>query len=168
MLSYPDFRAHERSFQLMAQVSGRAGRKNKQGKVIIQTWKPKHHILQYVLQNNYLAMFNREMTERKKFNYPPYVRLIRLILKHKDLELLKEGADAFARELRTIYGRNVYGPEFPVVSRIRGLYLNHILLKNSAHINHQIFKQYLKKTIDKFREITKYRSIIINIDVDPQ
>jgi primosomal protein N' (replication factor Y) len=168
MLSYPDFRAHERSFQLMAQVSGRAGRKNKRGEVIIQTWKPDHPVIRDVLKNDYLNMFYREMNERKKFKYPPYYRLIRLIIKHKDVELLKEGAEALGMELKAVFGNRVFGPEFPVVSRIRGLYLNHILLKNPTALNQGSFKEKLKETLEKYRQITKYRSLIIQVDVDPQ
>ncbi len=168
MLSYPDFRAHERSFQLMAQVSGRAGRKNKQGEVIIQTWQPQHPVIRDVLNNDYKNMFNREMLERKKFKYPPYYRLIKLVLKHRDIELLKEGAEALGRELKLVFGNRVYGPEFPVVSRIRGNYLNTILLKNPANIQQKPFKEQLKQSLMKFREISKFRSVIIAIDVDPQ
>ncbi len=168
MLSYPDFRAHERSFQLMAQVSGRAGRKNKQGEVIIQTWQPQHPVIRDVLKNDYRNMFNREMIEREKFKYPPYYRLIKLLVKHKDIELLKEGADTLGRELKAVLGNRVFGPEFPLVSRIRGLYLNTIILKNPANVNQQAFKAQLKQSLEKFREITKFRSLIINIDVDPQ
>jgi primosomal protein N' (replication factor Y) len=168
MLSYPDFRAHERSYQLMAQVSGRAGRKNKRGVVIIQTWQPKHPVIRDVIQNDYLSMFYREMAERKKFKYPPYYKLIRIVIKHKKIELLKEGSDALGQELKVVFKNMVYGPEFPVVSRIRGYYLNHIILKNPATKNQQSFKNALVKTLNKFQEITKFRSLIIQIDVDPQ
>ena len=167
MLSYPDFRAHERSFQLMAQVSGRAGRKNKRGEVIIQTWQPRHPVIADVINNNYENMFYREMAERKKFKYPPYYRLIKIIIKHKDIDLLKEGSDALGRELRAVFGSGVYGPGFPVVSRIRGKYINHILLKNPSGKSQSEYKQRLKKVLSRFAEITKFRSLIINIDVDP-
>ncbi len=168
MLSYPDFRAHERSFQLMAQVSGRAGRKDKQGKVIIQSWKPSHAIIQDVLRNDYLSMFNREMTERKKFNYPPYFRLIRILLKHTDRIKVEEAADTLGRELRVVFGNKVFGPEYPMVSRIRNKYINQILLKNRADQNQKVFKSYLKQVLEKFREYTKYRSVLVQVDVDPQ
>ncbi len=168
MLSYPDFRAHERSFQLMAQVSGRAGRKNKQGKVIIQSWKPSHAIIQDVLRNDYLSMFNREMAERKKFNYPPYFRLIRILLKHTDRIKVEEAADTLGRELRAVFGNKVFGPEYPMVSRIRNKYINQILLKNRGDQNQKVFKSYLKQVLEKFREYTKYRSVLVQVDVDPQ
>ncbi len=167
MLSYPDFRAHERSFQLMAQVSGRAGRKNKQGKVVIQTWKPKHPVIQDVLRNDYLNMFNREMAERKKFHYPPFYRLIRINMKHKDNNLLEEASAALGRELRAVFGNRVFGPEYPMVSRIRNLYINQFLLKNRADQNQQLFKEYLLRVLEKYRQYTKYRPVIINLDVDP-
>ncbi len=168
MLSYPDFRAHERSFQLMAQVSGRAGRKSKQGKVIIQSWKPSHPVIQDVLRNDYRNMFNREMAEREKFNYPPYYRLIRILLKHTDRTKVEEAADTLARELRAVFGNRVFGPEYPMVSRIRNKYINQILLKNRADQNQKVFKLYLKQVLDKFREYTKHRPVIVQIDVDPQ
>ncbi len=168
MLSYPDFRAHERSFQLMAQVSGRAGRKSKQGKVIIQSWKPSHPVIQDVLRNDYRNMFNREMAEREKFNYPPYYRLIRILLKHADRLKVEEAADTLARELRAVFGNRVFGPEYPMVSRIRNRYINQILLKNRADQNQKVFKLYLKQVLDKFREYTKHRPVIVQIDVDPQ
>jgi len=167
MLSYPDFRAHERSFQLMAQVSGRAGRKNKQGKVVIQTWKPKHPVIQDVLRNDYMSMFNREMAERKKFHYPPFYRLIRINMKHKDNNLLEEASAALGRELRAVFGNRVFGPEYPMVSRIRNLYINQFLLKNRADQNQQLFKEYLLRVLEKYRQYTKYRPVIINLDVDP-
>ncbi len=168
MLSYPDFRAHERSFQLMAQVSGRAGRKDKQGKVIIQSWKPSHAIIQDVLRNDYLSMFKREMVEREKFNYPPYFRLIRISLKHTDRLKVEEAAATLGRELRAVFGNRVFGPEYPMVSRIRNKYINQILLKNRADQNQKVFKSYLKKVLEKFREYTKYRSVMVQTDVDPQ
>ena len=168
MLSYPDFRAHERSFQLMAQVSGRAGRKDIQGKVIIQSWKPQHPVIQDVLRNDYVSMYNREMAERKKFHYPPYYRLIRVILKHKDSKFLEEGAEALGKELNVMFGKRVIGPEYPMVSRVRNLYINRFLLKNRADQNQAVFKEYLHKVLIKFREQTKYRSILIYLDVDPQ
>ena len=167
-LSYPDFRAHERSFQLMAQVSGRAGRKNKQGKVIIQSWKPSHAIIQDVLRNDYLSMFKREMAEREKFNYPPYFRLIQISLKHVDRLKVEEAAATLGRELRAVFGNRVFGPEYPMVSRIRNKYINQILLKNKADQNQKVFKRYLKQVLDKFREYTRYRSVLVQIDVDPQ
>jgi len=167
MLSYPDFRAHERSFQLMAQVSGRAGRKNKQGKVIIQSWKPRHPIIQDVLRNDYLSMFNREMTERNKFHYPPFYRLIRVSLKHKDNNLLEEAAATLSRELKAVFGNRVFGPEYPMVSRVRNLYINQFLLKSRADQNQKLFKEYLLRVLEKFRKYTKYRSVSIHLDVDP-
>jgi primosomal protein N' (replication factor Y) len=167
MLSYPDFRAHERSFQLMAQVSGRAGRKNKQGKVIIQTWKPSHPVIKDVLRNDYQNMFNREMAERRKFRYPPFYRLIKINMKHKENGLLEEASATLGRELRAVFGNMVFGPEYPMVSRVRNLYINQIMLKNPAANNQKVFKDHLVKVLEKFGQYTKYRSVIIHLDVDP-
>ncbi len=168
MLSYPDFRAHERSYQLMAQVSGRAGRKDRQGKVIIQTWKPQHPIIRLVVQNDYLAMYQSQLAERQQFKYPPFFRLIVVRLKHKNPDLLNQAASALATDLRHKFGREVYGPEYPLVSRVRNFYIKQILLKFPRNVNSYKVKQEVYASVDVFREIKNYRPIMIQFDVDPQ
>ena len=168
MLSYPDFRAHERSFQLMAQVSGRAGRKDTQGKVIIQAWKPQHPIIQLVVQNDYLGMYQQQIYERQQFFYPPFYRLILIRLKHKDPDLLNQGAASLAADFRAKFGKAVYGPEYPLVSRVRNYYIKQILVKFPRSVNSYQVKQQLFQSLEHFREVKSYRSVLVQFDVDPQ
>ncbi len=168
MMSFPDFRAHERSFQLMEQVSGRAGRKHKQGKVVIQSWKPEHPIIKCVVKHDYFEMYKQQLVERKRFFYPPYYRLIIVKMKHKKADLLRKGAVVFAKELRTKFGKMLYGPEFPLVSRVRSYYIMHIMIKTARGSNIKAVKGKLNKSFLEFRTLAKYKSIIIQFDVDPQ
>ncbi|MDA3943763.1 MAG: primosomal protein N' [Bacteroidetes bacterium] len=168
MLSYPDFRAHERSYQLMAQVSGRAGRKTKQGKVIIQTHQPGHPILKDVIDNNYKELFERQMLIRKQYQYPPYHRLILVKLKHRDQHKLNVAASDFALLLREVFGKNMLGPEFPMISRIRNLYIKHILLKFDRRQAPDEIKSELLKKLAIFSGNIDYKSVIVHLDVDPQ
>jgi len=168
MLSFPDFRAHERSFQLMEQVSGRAGRKHKQGKVIIQAWRPDHPIIKFVVKHDFLGMYKQQLAERKRFFYPPYYRLIIIKMKHKKADLLHEGSVVFAKELRARFGKMVYGPEYPLVSRIRSLYIKHIMIKAVKGSDYKAVKKDLLSAFHEFRTLAKYKSILIQFDVDPQ
>ncbi len=168
MLTYPDFRAHERSFQLMAQVSGRAGRKDIQGKVIIQAWKPQHPIIQLVVQNDYSGMYQQQIYERQQFFYPPFYRLIVIRLKHKDPDLLNQGAASLAADFRAKFGKAVYGPEYPLVSRVRNYYIKQILVKFPRSVNSYQVKQQLFQSLEHFREVKSYRSVLVQFDVDPQ
>lgn len=168
MLSFPDFRAHERSFQMMEQVSGRAGRKEQQGTVIIQTWQINHPIIRQVVNHDYEGMYNSQLTERKKYLYPPYYRLINIKLKHTLPETVNEGASVLAKDMRKVFGKLVYGPEFPMVSRIKNKYIKQILLKIPRNANLKEQKMMLSEIVSRFQSITKYKSIRIQIDVDPQ
>src|SRR6056297_451819 len=129
MLNFPDFRAHERSFQMLTQVAGRAGRTQKRGKVLIQTYNPYHQILQQVTTNNYEKMFEEQFYEREQFKYPPVVRLIKITLKDKDFNKLNEASEWMAGSLRNVLGVQILGPEYPPVARIRRDYLKNILIK---------------------------------------
>ncbi len=168
MLSFPDFRAHERSFQLMQQVSGRAGRKHERGKVIIQAWKPDHPIIRFVVNHDFEGMYRQQLAERKKFYYPPYYRLIIVKMKHKKYDLLHEGSAILAKDLRARFGKVVYGPESPLVGRVRSLYIKHIMIKVARGSNYQKVKDELYTAFEEFRTLAKYKSIIIQFDVDPQ
>ena len=165
MLSYPDFRSHERGFQLMSQVSGRAGRRSKRGRVIIQTYNPQHPIIQQVLQNNYTGMCHQQLEHRKRFNYPPYSKLILITLKHHDTNTLHKAADILARDLRLLFPKKVFGPEYPVISRIKNLYLKNILLKMDRTTYLTTAKQLMLDQIALFQK--KYTAIRVIIDVDP-
>jgi primosomal protein N' (replication factor Y) (superfamily II helicase) len=165
MLNYPDFRSHERSYQLMSQVSGRAGRRSKRGKVIIQTYNPQHPIIQLVLQNNYAEMCNLQLVQRRQFNYPPYCKLIRITLKHYNSEALNAAATYLAHNIRLLFPKKVYGPEYPVVSRIKNLYLKNILLKLDRDATLLQNKLNILEEIDAFQK--KFTTIKVHIDVDP-
>ncbi len=168
MLSYPDFRSFERSYQLMAQVSGRAGRKNTQGKVVIQTYNTIHPIIINVIYNDYIAMFNSQLKERKTFKYPPFYRLIKITVKHKDANFLNEAASHLCKELTKTFGKRVLGPEYPMVSRVKSLYLKELLLKIEKELPIHQAKEKLKDIITtKFSMIDKYKSVRLIIDVDP-
>ena len=135
MISFPDFRSFERSFQQMTQVSGRAGRHARRGKVIIQTYNPYHQVIRDVIDNNYLSMYKSQINERRVFRYPPFYKLIRITVKHKNESVVNEAADLLAANLRQVFGNRVLGPEYPSVSRIRNSYLKNIqirLEKNEA------------------------------------
>ena len=129
LLNYPDFRSYERSFQLIAQVSGRAGRKNKQGRVIVQTSQPNHPVILDVAENNFNQLFNRQMNERKMFRYPPYFRLIKIVVKHQNRERLDLVAMHLSTAFRGLFNRNVLGPEYPVVGKIQTWFQKEILIK---------------------------------------
>jgi primosomal protein N' (replication factor Y) len=167
MLNYPDFRAQERSFQLMAQVSGRAGRKNCQGKVIIQTSDHKHPIITQVVNNDYLSMYIDQLEERRRFRYPPFSRLVKITLKHRDNEALDKAAAFLANLLRKSINEKFLGPEYPLVSRIQRLYLKSILVKIEKGKNLSGLKSQLSAIISELSGNVEYRSVQCTIDVDP-
>lgn len=168
LLSYPDFRAHERSFQLMEQVSGRSGRRDKRGEVIIQTWQPGHPIIQDVVNHDFESMYNRELKERFRFKYPPYYRLIIVKLKHKKPEVLNKAASVLAKDLRIRFGNLVYGPEYPMVSRIKNLFIKQIMVKIPKDKKQHEKKDLLKKALSDFHKYSDFKSVRVQIDVDPQ
>ncbi|MFM8432799.1 MAG: primosomal protein N', partial [Bacteroidota bacterium] len=149
-LNFPDFRAHERSFQLLAQVSGRSGRKNKRGKVIIQTRQPDHWVLRDVIENDFKAFYERDLLERKQFGYPPHSRLIELTIRHRDETMVHEASSAFADMLKIRLGNRVFGPHIPLVSRIRNYHMRNILLRISRDEQVAEVKRLLKETIRAF------------------
>jgi primosomal protein N' (replication factor Y) len=167
MMSFPDFRAHERAFQLMAQVAGRAGRKHKQGKVIIQTSQAAHFLIKQVLDNNYDALFEQQLNERQQFKYPPFYRLINITIKHKDKYLLDEAAANFASILKAQLGNRVLGPEYPAVSRINNYYLKNILIKIEKELSAATVKKEILKHIITLRQTELYKQVRIALDVDP-
>lgn len=167
LISYPDFRSFERSYQLMAQVSGRAGRKFKRGKVIIQTYKPNHQVIQYVIANRFDLMFSSQVIERRNFRYPPFYRLIELQVQHKDENTATAAANELAAMLREKLGKRVIGPEFPIVSRIKGLYLKNILLKLERTPEINQLKEELKNILSIFESGSKFKSARVVVDVDP-
>jgi len=167
MLNFPDFRAFERSYQLMAQVSGRAGRKDKQGSVIIQTTDPQLPLIQYVKQNDYQAMFREQIEERQLFNYPPFVRMIRITLKHKEFQAVQRAANSLAEEMRIVFGRRVLGPQQPLVGRISNYYLLNILLKIEKKSSFEKARKLLSDIIREASNADVMSGVRILPDVDP-
>lgn len=168
LLSFPDFRASERAFQLMVQVSGRAGRKHKQGKVIIQAFNPGHPVLKDVIQNDFIELYRRELQERQSFKYPPYYRLIAITLKHKNPKQVNAGAKLFTHFIREQLGDRVMGPAVPYVSRIRSYYLLDVLIKLER--DKQLLdyaKSLIKDGINFVSSQSGLSGLRINVDVDP-
>ena len=166
MLYHPDFRAFERSFQMMTQVSGRSGRSEKRGNVIIQTYNPNHNTIQQVTNNDYSGMYNEQLYERKNFQYPPFFKLIKLTLKHRDYDKLKEGSMWLYEVLKQHLQMPVLGPEEPSISRIRNEYIRTILIKIPTNSAVGSTKKQLQKMLNSFEAVPQYRSIktIINVD----
>ncbi len=167
LLHFPDFRSHERAFQLMAQVAGRAGRKGERGKVLIQTSDPYHNVIRKVMDNDYKAMYADEIYERKNFKYPPFYRFIRMTLKHRDKSHLSASASLLAKDLHAGFGERILGPEFPMVARLRNRYQMEILLKLEGSVSLKKAKHKLRSTIeDFFKQQPDYKVQVI-FDVDP-
>ena len=167
MLYQPDFRAFERAYQMMVQVAGRAGRKDVRGKVLIQTYNPLHNIIQQVTNNDYPAMYKEQVYERHNFKYPPFYRLIRLTLKQRDYEKLKNGALWLYNVLSQNLNIPVLGPEEPAISRIRNEYIRTIMIKLPQGNSIGGTKRAIVKILDSFDAIPQYKSIRVSVNVDP-
>jgi primosomal protein N' (replication factor Y) len=167
LLNYPDFRAHERSFQLMEQVSGRAGRRQKQGKVVIQTSDPANKIIRLVLRHDYLNMFKMQAEERKAFNYPPFCRMVKISVKHKERTQLNYFSDILGRDLKEIFGKRVLGPESPVISQVQLWYIKTILIKIEREKPPLKAKQLIIEAIDRLEKEKGASALKIAVDVDP-
>lgn len=167
LLFFPDFRAHERAFQLLTQVAGRAGRSSEQGKVLIQSFSPAHPVLQQVIQTNYEALYTQQIHERRTFDYPPFFRLIRISLKARDYQKAQQAAqwlhDVLAQHLTT----PILGPVDPVVARVRNQYIKQLLLKYPDNTSRKHIKDVLSNALKSIEAIGQFRSVKINIDVDP-
>jgi primosomal protein N' (replication factor Y) len=166
MLYHPDFRAFERSYQMMTQVAGRSGRSEKRGKVVIQTYNPLHNIIQQVTHNDYEGMYKEQLYERKIYYYPPFYRLIRLTLKHRDFEKLKEGSMWLYQVLKQNLSIPVLGPEEPAVSRIRNEYIRTIMVKIPSDASLQGTKKTIQKVLNSFEVVAQYRTIKVTVNVD--
>jgi primosomal protein N' (replication factor Y) len=167
MLNFPDFRAHERSFQMMEQVSGRAGRRQKVGKVIIQTSDPGNRIIRLVLNHDYKNLFTSQAEERKSFNYPPYCRMIKINIRHKDRAILNEFSEMLGRDLKDIFGKRVLGPEYPLISQIQLWYIKTILLKLEKEKPVAASKKLIMEAMARLEKQKGASTLRISIDVDP-
>ena len=166
MLYHPDFRAFERSFQMMTQVSGRSGRSEKQGKVIIQTYSPLHNTIQQVTKNDYVGMYNEQLYERQIYKYPPYFKLVKLTLKHRDFDKLKQGSMWLYQVMQQNLPMPVLGPEEPPISRIRNEYIRTIMVKIPLNISIVNTKKTIQKMLNSFEAVPSYRSIRVILNVD--
>jgi primosomal protein N' (replication factor Y) len=166
MLYHPDFRAFERSFQMMTQVSGRSGRSEKRGKVIIQTYNPNHNTIQQVTHNDYIAMYNEQLYERQIYKYPPYFRIIKLTLKQRDFGKLKEGAMWLYQVMSQNLNMPVLGPEEPPISRIRNEFIRTIVIKIPVNTSIVSTKKTIQKMLNSFEAVAQYRAIKVTVNVD--
>ncbi len=167
LIYFPDFRSQEKCFQLLQQVAGRAGRVKKQGKVVIQTYNPKHDLMNKIVKNDYVGMFNEQLNQRFTFEYPPYSRLIKIILKNKDLNKLIKASDWLSQALRNEFQKELLGPESPLIARINNKHIKNILIKIPVNKSLKKSKYFINKTINSFKSISFFRSVDVIIDVDP-
>lgn len=166
LLNFPDYRAHERSFQLLTQVAGRAGRTKKRGKVIIQSYNPYHQILKQVSTHDYNEMFKEQLYDREQFKYPPTNRIIKITFKHKDYNTLNEAAEWFTKSLRNVSPSGVLGPEYPPVARIRNQYLKNAIIKIKPNQSLVKTKENIRRIEKSFNSISQYRSVRVIYNVD--
>lgn len=168
MLQFPDFRAYERSFQMLSQVAGRAGRRDKQGKVLIQTYDVKNRIIQQVVKNDYEGMYLDELRERKQFSYPPFFRIIQIDVKHKDFQTNQVIAEQFAAELKHTLGKAIIGPQVPLVGRIRNYYIQTITIKIDLE-SQSIYKvkEFVKQKMLEFEGKKTNKGAFLMVNVDP-
>jgi len=171
LIHSPDYRAYEHSFQLLLQVSGRAGRSAQRGKVLIQTYNPQHPVIQQVLQNDFKGMYQNQIGERQSFSYPPFVQMIKITLKHTNFNRTNEGAEWFANALKEAFaskkGIEILGPEFPLISRIRNEYMKDVLVKvkpSELSIHHT--KEQIKRIEISFQSISNFRAIRVSYLID--
>lgn len=168
LISFPDFRAYERSFQQMTQVSGRAGRRGKQGKVIIQTYQPYHQAIRDAMENNYISMYSSQIVERRVFKYPPYYKLIVITVKHLKEDVTNDAAALYAARLREQFAERVMGPEYPSVARIRNQYLKRIMVRFAVGEALNEGKRIMLRIADEILKDKAFARVQIVFDVDPQ
>ena len=167
LIYFPDFRSQEKCFQLIQQVAGRAGRSNKRGKVIVQTYNPNHNVMIKIKNNDFKGLFNDQLNERHTFNYPPYTRIIKITLKNKNLNNLKSSAKWISKSLKSYFKNKVYGPEFPLIPRLQNHYINNFQIKIPVDVNLRESKLVIEKISSTFDSIPQFRSTKFLIDVDP-
>jgi primosomal protein N' (replication factor Y) len=167
MLNFPDFRSFERAYQMLTQVAGRAGRSGERGKVILQTYNPDHWVMTKVMANDYMGLVQQELIERKNYRYPPFVRLVRLTLKHTDVQRLEAAAEVLAARLTQRFMARVIGPETPMISRINDLHHRVLLLKFERELRPDAYKELLQADLDAFQADERFKRIRLIVDVDP-
>jgi len=167
LLFFPDFRAHERAFQLLTQVAGRAGRSKTAGRVLLQSFSPAHPVLQQVIQNDYEALYAQQIIERKTFDYPPFYRLIRISLKARDFQKVDQAAHWLANVLNQYLPTPVLGPVDPVVARVRNQYIKQIMIKYPDDPQRKKIKEKVNRAIKSLEAVGQFRAVKVNVDTDP-
>ena len=168
MINFPDFRSHERAFDMLEQVSGRAGRAHKQGQVIIQTSKPDHDVIKYVQAHDYEGFYDHELADRKKFGYPPFTKVINIHLKHRDDATVGELAVRYSGLLRQVFGTRVLGPMTPLVARVQNLHIRQVTLKMETAASMTKVKGILRTLYEQMLAAdARMKSIRLYYDVDP-
>lgn len=167
LINFPDFRASERAFNMLEQVAGRAGRRNKRGLVIVQTSQPAHPILSYLQAHNYEGFYEHELEERRRYGYPPFTRVINIYLKHRDEDLLIRAAAGYAETLRHLFGNRILGPDEPHIARIQSLYMRKIMLKVEIQASMSKVKAILRSVYEAQMADKSLRSLVVYYDVDP-
>lgn len=167
LLNFPDFRSNERAFNMLEQVAGRAGRRNEKGTVYIQTSKPQERVLQFVKAHDYEGYYETEIAERQQYNYPPFVRIINIYLKNKDALMVDEAAALFAAALRNSFGKRVFGPEKPFVSRVATWYIQSIMLKVESQASMKKVKDLLRAVYASIAHLPQLKTSVVYFDVDP-
>lgn len=166
LISFPDFRAFERAFQLLSQVSGRAGRREVPGKVVIQTFQPNHPALRYVESNDFMAMYTSQIEERKRFRLPPITRMVKVTLKHPEEQTVLAAAVQLQSLLREVFAGNVMGPAAPLVSRIQNYFLQDFWIKMNRDHTLMAKKQHLSEVIRQFKQIPMFKKVRVVVNVD--
>ena len=167
LMNFPDFRAYERAYQLMSQVSGRAGRRKTPGEVVLQTSHPEQPFIQTVLQQNYEEMYSTQMEERELFHYPPLFRLIEVRFKHRDETVVRDFSCEYAGVLRKKLGDRVIGPDKPAVGKVQNLYIRKLLLKIETSASPTLVREILEQTQKQMVNNPAFRSAFVQYDVDP-
>lgn len=167
MLNYPDFRAYEHAFMMMAQVSGRAGRKGERGQVILQTRNAEARVIGQVVNNDYAGFFDELMEERRLFHYPPYYRLIYIYLRHRREEVVESASIELGGRLRQWFGERILGPDKPAIARVKSMSVRKIVVKLENGIDHRQARQYLRMAEKQLMENKRYATLQLYFDVDP-
>lgn len=167
LINIPDFRSSERAFNMLEQVSGRAGRRNKRGRVLVQTSQPEHPILQFLPSHDYLGFYRHELDERRRYNYPPFTRVINIYLKHREEPVLIKASALYGDRLRGLLGNRVFGPDEPHVARVQSMYIRKIMLKIEVTASMRKVKDLLRAVYEEFMQQREYRSMQVYYDVDP-
>jgi primosomal protein N' (replication factor Y) len=167
ILNQPDFRAYERAYQMLEQVSGRAGRMHKRGEVVIQTYQPENPLFTQLANHNYDGFYQEQINERLLFRYPPYHRLINIILKHKDEHTVTQSANSLANNLQQVFGRRCSSTITPIIGRVQSLYVRHILIRIERSASITKAKQIIQTQIQHLHQQETHKNVTIFLDIDP-